>query len=116
MFRSSSRSRIDRDREDVLDSKEEEDGRAPLSLTLGNVKMVYDDGQWTPGKLQPQTSKLENDSSISSERFPENTPELDVRQMQTENRKLKEENNLLKYKLEVVIDMVIADSNSDDIL
>eukprot|EP00045_Choanoeca_perplexa_P003250 m.29496 g.29496 ORF g.29496 m.29496 type:complete len:104 (+) comp11947_c0_seq1:161-472(+) len=87
MFRAGSRGSVNRATDDVVD--DDESGRAPFQLTLGdNIRLMYDDGNWTPVKL------------------PEDTGDVNVTQLMQDNRKLKEENNLLKYKLEVVIDML----------
>ncbi|EDQ90145.1 uncharacterized protein MONBRDRAFT_36725 [Monosiga brevicollis MX1] len=69
-------------------SKEEQAGRAPIPLELGGIRLVYDDGVWT------------------TEKMPENVSEVDVKKLTHDNRRLQEENNLLKYKIEVLIDML----------
>jgi hypothetical protein len=43
---------------------------------------------------------------LAAEQLPADTGEVNAKQVLMENRRLKEENNLLKYKLEVLIDMV----------
>jgi hypothetical protein len=106
MFRAGSRGSLNRgSTEDVGD--DDESGRAPFELNLGeDIKLVYDDGKWTPGTAQ--RTRLDNQrlTLCVVVKLPADAGEVDVRQLMQENRKLKEENNLLKYKLEVVVDMV----------
>eukprot|EP00730_Choanoeca_flexa_P020104 TRINITY_DN9824_c0_g2_i2.p1 TRINITY_DN9824_c0_g2~~TRINITY_DN9824_c0_g2_i2.p1 ORF type:complete len:130 (+),score=15.33 TRINITY_DN9824_c0_g2_i2:231-620(+) len=81
-----SSSRRDGDEQNDIDYNEV--GRAPFELNLAkNLRLCYDDGNWTPVQL------------------PEDSNPIEMKQLMRENRQLKEENNLLKFKLEVVIDM-----------
>eukprot|EP00730_Choanoeca_flexa_P020105 TRINITY_DN9824_c0_g2_i3.p1 TRINITY_DN9824_c0_g2~~TRINITY_DN9824_c0_g2_i3.p1 ORF type:complete len:112 (+),score=21.42 TRINITY_DN9824_c0_g2_i3:231-566(+) len=82
-----SSSRRDGDEQNDIDYNEV--GRAPFELNLAkNLRLCYDDGNWTPVQL------------------PEDSNPIEMKQLMRENRQLKEENNLLKFKLEVVIDML----------
>ncbi|XP_012287252.1 protein chibby homolog 1 isoform X2 [Orussus abietinus] len=60
----------------------------PVRICLGNQKAVFEDGQWIP------------ESGKAAETFKENE------RLHIEMKKLREENNLLKLKLEVLLDML----------
>ncbi|XP_023290592.1 protein chibby homolog 1 isoform X3 [Orussus abietinus] len=62
----------------------------PVRICLGNQKAVFEDGQWIP------------ESGKAAETFKENE------RLHIEMKKLREENNLLKLKLEVLLDMTLT--------
>jgi hypothetical protein len=59
-------------------------------LSLNGSDMVYEKGMW------------KNDSTIALNK----TIAEDMKSLQNENKMLREKNNLLEYKLQLLIDMV----------
>jgi hypothetical protein len=72
----------------------------PVVLKLGAQELVFDNGQWNSSSA---TKPLQEDINVGSK---------DARHLQKQNLKLSEENNLLKYKVELLMDMLAA-SNAD---
>ena len=68
----------------------------PIYLTLDGMELVFEDGEWTSETVEAGTSGRGNEALTS------------------QNRKLQEENQLLKYKLDILLDM-LAVSNLDAI-
>eukprot|EP00043_Microstomoeca_roanoka_P013615 m.133483 g.133483 ORF g.133483 m.133483 type:complete len:135 (+) comp15801_c1_seq2:115-519(+) len=89
-------------RKSIQPKAEEDDGEdsdwasSPIALKLGNCSLTYDNGKWK-GEL------------VGDEKQKEQTAGEDVADSSAQQeyiRKLEEENRLLKFKIEVLIDMV----------
>eukprot|EP00050_Salpingoeca_kvevrii_P011828 m.18219 g.18219 ORF g.18219 m.18219 type:complete len:128 (-) comp3653_c0_seq1:189-572(-) len=65
-----------------------EPGKAPFSLNLGNYELIFDNGQW------------------HSESVPENQSSRQAAALQRDNDELREENNMLRYKVDVLLDLL----------
>eukprot|EP00056_Hartaetosiga_gracilis_P004611 m.76550 g.76550 ORF g.76550 m.76550 type:complete len:118 (-) comp11887_c0_seq1:1327-1680(-) len=66
-------------------------GTSPISLSLGNYQLQYDHGRWS--------SEMETSAQKSGTKGCKKCADVDV-------RKLQEENRLLKFKIEVLVDML----------
>ncbi|XP_076339723.1 beta catenin antagonist chibby [Tachypleus tridentatus] len=60
----------------------------PITLRLGNQEAKFENGQWITEQ---------KNSSVSSKEFED---------LKQENKRLIEENNFLKYKLEIMLDLL----------
>lgn len=69
---------------------------ALVKLKLGRHELSFQDGEWI---AEPGSQSRSKDGA-------------EVNRLQMENSQLKEENNYLKYKIEVLLDMMAA-SNAD---
>eukprot|EP00126_Sphaerothecum_destruens_P015498 Sdes_comp9507_c0_seq1m978 len=66
----------------------------PIFLSLDGIELVFEEGQW------------------SSEKNPVHRSHSETETLQIQNRKLNEESQLLKYKVDILLDM-LAVSNLD---
>lgn len=74
----------------------------PIALTLGENRIVFHDGFWGPEELA--TERPAPASTVDSKKVAEQ--EREVQRIRNANRNLKEENNMLKAKLDVLLDMM----------
>ncbi|XP_028413123.1 protein chibby homolog 1-like [Dendronephthya gigantea] len=74
-----------------LDDTDRESGI--IKLNLGDNKLVFEDGVWTS-----ESTGVGGGRSSGAE----------VRKLKEQNLQLKEENNLLQYKIEILLDMLAA--------
>ena len=74
-----------------LDDTDKESGA--IKLNLGDNKLVFEDGVWTS-----ESTGVGGGRSSGAE----------VRKLKEQNLQLKEENNLLQYKIEILLDMLAA--------
>ncbi|XP_031548552.1 protein chibby homolog 1-like [Actinia tenebrosa] len=68
------------------------DPNNPVKLTLGGNELVFQDGEWYS----------ETNPGVGGKGSAE------VNKLQKQNTQLKEENNYLKYKIDVLLDMLAA--------
>eukprot|EP01135_Chromosphaera_perkinsii_P000516 Nk52_evm10s106 gene=Nk52_evmTU10s106 len=68
----------------------------PIFLNLDGMELVFEDGEWSSETVEAGNSGKGNEA------------------LQQNNRRLQEENQLLKYKLDILLDM-LAVSNLDAI-
>lgn len=90
------------------------DTAGPLSMRLGGNELNFEKGQWTIGELYSfptNTTVLYTGSKEGSQSTV--LPSREYLQLQKENKTVQEENNLLKYKVELLLDM-LALSNADN--
>eukprot|EP00055_Hartaetosiga_balthica_P004448 m.11661 g.11661 ORF g.11661 m.11661 type:complete len:118 (-) comp3867_c0_seq2:1367-1720(-) len=74
------------------DDEDSDWGTSPISLTLGNHHLQYEHGRWTSDSAENETSQAQSSSCKTC-------AGVDV-------KKLQEENRLLKFKIEVLVDML----------
>nr|XP_046179892.1 protein chibby homolog 1-like [Oncorhynchus gorbuscha] len=69
---------------------------APLALTLGGHSLIFQEGQWLLQQT-PQGAKV---------RSPKAGDRTRIRRLKNKNRELQEENNALKIRVELLMDML----------
>ena len=68
-----------------------------IKLALGTHELVFRGGQWVREREEDNTSSIGRAGSISSQAYSK---------LEQQNQKLQEENNLLRYKMEALLDMM----------
>ena len=91
-----------------------------VAMKLGGHNMAFEDGQWVIGRsYYTITQTCNNGYFLLISYFLPSSPGVDdsqataAVQVKKEHRQLSEENNLLKYKVELLLDMLAA-SNADN--
>lgn len=74
----------------------------PITLKLGENRMVFDEGAWRAEHLASGPQKtIVNRVEVESAHTKQQ-----ITQLKTSNQKLQEENNMLQYKLDLLLDMM----------
>ncbi|EGD75030.1 hypothetical protein PTSG_07255 [Salpingoeca rosetta] len=80
----------------VSDDEDSDWASAPITLNLGNCSLTYDNGKWQ-GELKEGKTRDKEDKDAHDASDPATKEHI---------RKLEEENRLLKFKVEVLVDML----------
>ena len=77
----------------------------PIVLNLSGNEVIFEDGKWRQGKRKPSDSDFKDASSygeVTREAFEE------LHSAETQVQELQERNNMLEFKMQLLINMVCA--------